>query len=283
MKLGSNGHLRVYEFDCEIYGWKEVADLFTGSIGECGYPRVCGQYGICSNGLCDCLASSGGTSLFQQVDDRLPDLGCSENVPLSCGASQNQSLMELKYVTYFIFNSPLSSYPFGMDIDASSCKEACTKNCSCKAAIFQHTWDGDSTGGNCYLLTQVFSLLNVNGNKSYYNSTTYLKVHDVTTEAPNRRSKRLPVKLGSGLGALLAMMIFIVAILLFVQKRDDNQAEEDYLDQIPGMPTRFTYDDLRAITNEFSKKLGEGGFSSVFEGTLGDGTKVAIKRLDGFG
>ncbi|XP_056170559.1 G-type lectin S-receptor-like serine/threonine-protein kinase SD2-5 [Syzygium oleosum] len=49
------------------------------------------------------------------------------------------------------------------------------------------------------------------------------------------------------------------------------------------MPTGFMYDDLRAITDEFSKKLEEGGFGSVFEGTPGDGTKVAVKRLDGFG
>ncbi|KAI6674953.1 hypothetical protein NL676_002859 [Syzygium grande] len=172
MKLGSDGHLRVYEFGWEFYSWKEVADLFP--IEDCSYPTACGRYGICSNGQCSCPASS----YFQQIDDRQPNLG----------------------------------------------------------------------------------------------------------------SKRLPVILGSGLGTLLAIMIFIVAILLsvhkivfFVQKREHNQAEEDYLDQVLGMPNRFTYDDLRAITDEFSKKLGDGGFGSVFEGTLGDGTKVAVKRLDGFG
>ncbi|XP_039161064.1 LOW QUALITY PROTEIN: G-type lectin S-receptor-like serine/threonine-protein kinase SD2-5 [Eucalyptus grandis] len=50
-----------------------------------------------------------------------------------------------------------------------------------------------------------------------------------------------------------------------------------------GMLTRFRFGDLKAMTNDFSKKLGECGFGSVFEGTLIDGTKVAVKRLGGFG
>ncbi|KAI6674948.1 hypothetical protein NL676_002854 [Syzygium grande] len=120
MKLGSDGHLRVYEF-ARYIGWNEVADLFTLSIGFCGYPTACGQYGICSNGQCSCPASSGWESYFRQVNDRQPNLGCSENVPLSCGASQTQSLMELENVTYFSFTPDLK------DINASSCKEALRK------------------------------------------------------------------------------------------------------------------------------------------------------------
>ncbi|XP_050271318.1 G-type lectin S-receptor-like serine/threonine-protein kinase SD2-5 [Quercus robur] len=50
----------------------------------------------------------------------------------------------------------------------------------------------------------------------------------------------------------------------------------------PGLPTRYSYDDLQAITENFNKELGGGGFGTVFEGTLPDGTKVAVKRLDGF-
>ena len=48
------------------------------------------------------------------------------------------------------------------------------------------------------------------------------------------------------------------------------------------MPTRYSYDDLRAITDNFNKELGGGGCGTFFEGTLVDGTKVAVKRLDGF-
>uniref|UniRef100_A0A2N9H7J5 Protein kinase domain-containing protein n=1 Tax=Fagus sylvatica TaxID=28930 RepID=A0A2N9H7J5_FAGSY len=48
-----------------------------------------------------------------------------------------------------------------------------------------------------------------------------------------------------------------------------------------GMPTRYSYHDLQAMTENFSKELGAGGFGTVFEGTSIDGIKVAVKRLDG--
>ena len=48
------------------------------------------------------------------------------------------------------------------------------------------------------------------------------------------------------------------------------------------MPTRYSYVDLQAITKQFNKELGHVGFGTVFEGTLFDGTTIAVKRLDGF-
>ncbi|KAF8006267.1 hypothetical protein BT93_K0531 [Corymbia citriodora subsp. variegata] len=274
LKLGSDGHLRLYDQDGDSFQWNEVADLFKGYVQDCAYPTVCGRYGICSNGQCSCPTLSGGESYFKLVDNKQPNIGCFENVPLSCEASKHQSLLEFENITYF------SLIPDLEDIDVSSCKEACTKNCSCKAAIFQY--ESNRTSGRCYLPTQVFSLMNIPKTTFSYNSTAYLKVQHLTL-VDNRMSNGLPVMLGSKFGALYAMMILVIATVLFVRKRDDNQVEEDYLDQVPGMPTRFAYDDLKTITEEFGKKLGKGGFGSVFEGTLSNGTKVAIKRLDGFG
>ncbi|KAF3663150.1 putative secologanin synthase-like [Capsicum annuum] len=60
-----------------------------------------------------------------------------------------------------------------------------------------------------------------------------------------------------------------------------EEAEEDFLDQVPGMPIRFSYEELTVMTENFSKKLGEGGFGSVFEGIMSDGTKLAVKHLQG--
>ncbi|KAL0328294.1 UNVERIFIED_CONTAM: G-type lectin S-receptor-like serine/threonine-protein kinase LECRK2 [Sesamum calycinum] len=39
MKLGPDGHLRVFEWGSQ---WTEVADVFTGYLGVCNYPLVCG-------------------------------------------------------------------------------------------------------------------------------------------------------------------------------------------------------------------------------------------------
>ena len=54
------------------------------------------------------------------------------------------------------------------------------------------------------------------------------------------------------------------------------------MDHVPGLPTRYAYNDLQAIIENFNKELGGEGFGTVFEGTLPDGTKVVVKRLDDF-
>ncbi|XP_048137977.1 EP1-like glycoprotein 2 [Rhodamnia argentea] len=111
IQLGLDGHLGLYEYGTPL---GLVTDLLTEYIGICGYPTACGQYGICSGGACSCPASNGGASYFKPVDDKQPNLGCSENVSLSCGASQYQSFLELQNVTYFTFTADLEN------VDASS-------------------------------------------------------------------------------------------------------------------------------------------------------------------
>nr|CAD1838377.1 unnamed protein product [Ananas comosus var. bracteatus] len=44
-------------------------------------------------------------------------------------------------------------------------------------------------------------------------------------------------------------------------------------------PTRYSYTDIIAITGHFREKLGQGGFGSIFRGTLLSGQHVAIKML----
>jgi len=43
----------------------------------------------------------------------------------------------------------------------------------------------------------------------------------------------------------------------------------------------FRYTDLQHATRNFTEKLGEGGFGSVFKGVLADSTTIAVKRLAG--
>ena len=59
MKIESDRHVRLYNSQ-----WNEVKDVLTGFIGSCGYPTVCGNYGIC-------------TSYFRLINDKRPNHGCS--------------------------------------------------------------------------------------------------------------------------------------------------------------------------------------------------------------
>lgn len=275
-RFGPDGHLRLYEWTTD--GWTQVDDLLSSPGYECFYPTVCGNYGICSNGQCSCPT----TTYFKQINDRRPDIGCSEITPLSCQSSPNHSLIEFRDTTYFSVSSDLQN------VDLEKCKEACSKNCSCKAAIFQY--GSDSAKGSCYLPNQVFSLINNDKEKTHYNSTVFLKVQNAPSPpaeaiAPQQKRKsRSTVILWSSLGTVSGLFLVIGIIVLLVwKKRNADIDEEDYLDQVPGMPTRFSYENLKSLTENFSKILGEGGFGSVFEGTLIDGTKIAVKRLNGVG
>ncbi|PSR95433.1 G-type lectin S-receptor-like serine/threonine-protein kinase [Actinidia chinensis var. chinensis] len=96
--------------------------------------------------------------------------------------------------------------------------------------------------------------------------------------------KRFIITLVSSIGAFFGLCVIVsVCVFLSRKKRGTGEIEEDYLDQMPGMPMRFTYEELKVSTENFKTKLGQGGYGSVFEGTLSNGIKVAVKHLDGLG
>ncbi|KAL6137991.1 hypothetical protein ACLB2K_063279 [Fragaria x ananassa] len=66
-----------------------------------------------------------------------------------------------------------------------------------------------------------------------------------------------------------------VAILYYVKKSDRTQEKENQIkiekfldDHKSHVPTRYSYADIKKMTNGFRKKLGDGGFGSVFSGKL---------------
>ncbi|CAL5405578.1 unnamed protein product [Camellia sinensis] len=281
MRFEPDGNLKVYEWSESE--WGVVADLQTSGIGACAHPTVCGKYGICSNGQCSCLdeTNNNETITFRQTIYRQPNLGCSLVTPISCNHSHYHTLLELKNTSYF---NVYSQYTFGYldeKTELEDCKKSCLTNCSCRAALFAYNWGYDSKRG-CLLLSEVFSLTNTED--GFDNITIFLKVQKSSPpNSPLKKPRHVTIILGSSLGAFFGIFFMVASCLfLFKNKGEFEELDEFSVDQVSGMPTRFSYEDLKAMTSNFNNKLGEGGFGSVFQGTLGDGTKAAVKRLHGF-
>ncbi|KAM0047204.1 putative protein kinase RLK-Pelle-SD-2b family [Helianthus debilis subsp. tardiflorus] len=265
MKLMPDGHLQVFELQSDE--WTMVSDVTSDVVGECDYPLRCGRYSICStNGQCSCP----GIEYLRPVNDRQPNLGCYEITPLTCNSTQTQGFITLENVTYFTY------IPDMKEVSIETCKQACLNNCSCKAAFYHYGWN--STNGKCFLPSELFTMMSVD--QLYYNATTFIKVQNVTS---HRVSHQVAVVIGSTIGSFMLLLVVAIGFITYVvhKRKRDVEMEEEYLDQVPGMPTRFSYEELRIATENFSKKLGEGGFGSVFEGSLKDDSKIAVKCLEG--
>uniref|UniRef100_F6H558 Receptor-like serine/threonine-protein kinase n=1 Tax=Vitis vinifera TaxID=29760 RepID=F6H558_VITVI len=307
MKLEPKGHLTFYGFVNDI--WKVLFNPLLGEL-NCAYPMICGKYGVCSKQQCFCPGPTAGeTRYFTPVNDEEPDLGCKEITPLSCNASHYQSLLMLRSTTSALILQ-LNKTEIGNETesDIESCKQACLSNFSCKAAVFL---SGVENGGACYLLSEIFSLMK---DARLQGWTTFIKVQNISNpgeppsssnpegppsssnpegppsssnpEGPQSSSSPETIirQLLSTLGAFVGL-VFIVIIIgryLILKGKDVKEDGEDKdLLQVPGMPTRFSHEILVAATENFSRELGKGGFGSVFEGILTDGTKVAVKCING--
>ncbi|KAG5234648.1 G-type lectin S-receptor serine/threonine-protein kinase [Salix suchowensis] len=84
----------------------------------------------------------------------------------------------------------------------------------------------------------------------------------------------------------LAPIIAGLIVILILRGRwwGESEKNEDLeacdIRQVPGTPVRFSYEDLRVATYDFSDRLGKGGSGSVFKGVLRDGTHIAVKKLE---
>ncbi|KAJ0551707.1 putative protein kinase RLK-Pelle-SD-2b family [Helianthus annuus] len=259
VKLMPDGRLQVFELQFEA--WTVLTDLTTRFVDECGYPLVCGRNSICSgNQQCSCPT----TKYFRPMNDRQADQGCSAITPLTCNSTKDQDFITLESVTYTTFTADMER------VNLETCKQACLNKCECKAAFFRY--DSNASSGECFLPSEIFTMKTVDPHD--YNVSAFIKVQ-------NGRSHRFAITVGSTIGSFVLLVTIGVIMYVVYRRKSNEEMEEEYLDQVPGMPNRFSYEELKTVTENFSKKLGEGGFGSVFEGTLGDGTKIAVKCLEG--
>ncbi|XP_039162069.1 PR5-like receptor kinase isoform X1 [Eucalyptus grandis] len=102
---------------------------------------------------------------------------------------------------------------------------------------------------------------------------------------------RVGVKIGIGMAAsgvgigitLIIMLSFskkrVIRIIMALIKHRSEQFDGEM--KIEGLVSsrRYTYKDIKRMTNSFKEKLGEGGYGYVYKGKLRDDQFVAVKLL----
>lgn len=72
---------------------------------------------------------------------------------------------------------------------------------------------------------------------------------------PEKKNKRTVGIIGSSLGAFVILLVNIGSWVFIVWRTKDTEADDDkdYLAKVPGMAIRFSYEELKVASNNFSK------------------------------
>ncbi|XP_059625051.1 G-type lectin S-receptor-like serine/threonine-protein kinase At5g24080 [Cornus florida] len=285
--LETNGNLRLYRWDNDVNGSRQWVPEWAAVSNPCDIAGICGN-GICNldrsktNATCTCLPGT-----FEAGNDAR----CSGNSWLAgkCDAQHRNSTSQFKIATvqltnyYYTESSVIANYS---DITSvSKCGDACLSDCECVASVYG--LDDEKT--YCWILKSLEF-----GGFEDTGSTLFVKVESNVSLTPEANNTRRSGDSSDGSGSsrekvlvlpiVLSMTVLVALLccLLYIsvhRRRSLKRALESSL-IVAGAPMNFSFRDLQCRTNNFSHLLGTGGFGSVYKGSLGDGTLVAVKKLD---
>ncbi|MED6186724.1 hypothetical protein PIB30_069478 [Stylosanthes scabra] len=111
---------------------------------------------------------------------------------------------------------------------------------------------------------------------------------------PSKTTHHYWIKLGSAAGSVVGVLV-IFGVIIFICKRHFNLVEkimlrrerqhgdhyfENLIESYGSLSLkRYTYKEVKNMTNSFKEKLGEGGYGIVYKASLANGQQVAVKIL----
>ncbi|KAJ6827367.1 uncharacterized protein M6B38_368500 [Iris pallida] len=246
-------------------------------MNPCLPSSLCGAYGSCSAQtlpFCTCLEGFAPSNSRDWELDNWSG-GCTRRTRLQCGNSSS-SVNEAKDEFSVISNVKLPRYSEQLEAgSAEECASACLNSCSCTAYSYSNgcfVWQGD--------LYDVTQLSDTSHSSGADRGVLYLRL--AASEFPGARKKKRPTTTKIVLGlAFGSLGLSILVALIICRWRGSPLLGSS--DKFEGSLVSFKYKSLSKATNNFSDKLGGGGFGTVFRGTLPDSTAIAVKKLEKLG
>ncbi|KMT18928.1 hypothetical protein BVRB_2g030280 [Beta vulgaris subsp. vulgaris] len=268
--LQSDGFLAMYDLK---NGRSKVVYSMRIPRGPCGTPVACEAYLACSSSRCGC--PSGLVSRSCNISIMNPCGNTNESFDL-VNAGDGLNYFALKFAK-----------PSMKTTNLSACRTSCASNCTCRGLIF------DKTSHNCFFLDWIGSFISDPTSKfSVYvkvSSKNGIVVKDGEKSGGSNSKKHLFIIMSTLLVSLFIFVMIYGGYIYYIKKKEfpleitSEDDDETFFLALSGMPVRYTYKFLQEATHNFSLKLGQGGFGSVYQGELPDGTLLAVKKLEGVG
>ncbi|XP_024960265.1 G-type lectin S-receptor-like serine/threonine-protein kinase At5g24080 [Cynara cardunculus var. scolymus] len=281
--LETNGNLRLYRWDNDVNGSRQWVPEWAAVSNPCDITGVCGN-GICNldrtktNASCDCLPGS-------STDGK--DFRCMMNssftgncrVPVSHeNRTSNFKIQTVNQTNYYFQESAvIANYS---DIPTvSKCGDACLSDCECVASVYGLNQETPY----CWVLRNLqFGGFEDSGSTMFVkvqsNGSFSRDLKNHTGMSSSTRAKVLVLPIVLSMFVLIGLLCSLLYI--YVHKRRSLKRALNSSLIVSGAPVSFNFRDLQNRTNHFSELLGTGGFGSVYKGSLGDGTLIAVKKLD---
>ncbi|CAA7029848.1 unnamed protein product [Microthlaspi erraticum] len=110
---------------------------------------------------------------------------------------------------------------------------------------------------------------------AYMDSLLFL-LHPMFSANTSSKKKFLVAGVAS---AVSIAIVLVVLLVLYIPVRRKQSSKEVQRPSIETAKRRFTYSEIKAMTNKFQRILGEGGFGIIYHGHLNDNQEVAVKVL----
>ncbi|KAJ4753227.1 Serine/threonine-protein kinase [Rhynchospora pubera] len=305
VQLGSDGRLKVNSY-VAVNSSTSLSNAFVAPRGGCDLPLTCGPLGLCSLSASNSSSCSCPPQFVSSVQSSgcTPARGLLKQPNASCTTLQISYMFVGSGITYFAnkYRNPVTS---GKNI--SDCQNLCSSNCSCAGYFF------DIPSQSCFLSQQPFGSLTNASTSESANSLAYVKIQGSNISS-NSSSKNLVAILSPSIIAFLLVLVVGWSSIICWRNKQNKKliniksssskdklhssnsraiSDSDYLfsesgddiDEIliPGLPQRFTFQQVEEITGNFQTKIGSGGFGSVYKGDLPDNSEVAVKKIEGAG